>query len=213
MSATISNIVNGVADVSLRMEEDNSGVTGQLPTLEIRRISDGRYFDWDAVSAPYWKTSGGVKETRLIERTWLPGLYTKSWDQSIYDPNSVQTYAMIARNAVQGYELEVVEYHSFKLSYDLIGKSVMEADIYSSVPVGGSLAEFIARTYGLVQGDQFMDETQYAIFDGRPLMTSARIRVYSSTLSVGTDNDVIGTYRINAVWSGDQLNSYKVTSE
>ncbi len=213
MAGTITNVVNGKANIALRMVEDGSGVAGMSPTVEIRRLSDGKYFDWDASAAPFWKTSGGSRETRLLERSWLAGLYTKTWDQSLFDPDSIQTYATIARNTAPGYEIELVEYHSFIIDWAEGATSILEAPVYSSVHVSGSLAAVIAHTKGLANGEHFLDQTTYSVYEKQPLLLSGRMRIYSNPASVGTDNDVIATFRITSTWNNNQLQTYKVESE
>lgn len=52
---------------------------------------------------------------------------------------------------------------------------------------------------GLVHENIFIDNT---VFDSDNNLIKARIRIYSNSASVGTDNDILGTYRINANSSG-----------
>jgi hypothetical protein len=63
------------------------------------------------------------------------------------------------------------------------------------------------RLLGLTQENQYIDQTSY---NGAGHLTSARIRLYSNPSSVGTDSDVIATYTMTAVWSGDEMTSYKM---
>ena len=69
-----------------------------------------------------------------------------------------------------------------------------------------SLASTLARVLGLSHENYFLDQTVYA---GTKL-TSGRMRIYSVGSSVGTNNDVLATYTVTAVWDGDHLLSYKV---
>lgn len=53
----------------------------------------------------------------------------------------------------------------------------------------------IKRLLGLTHENIFIDQPAY---DSHGNMTSARLRIYSDPASVGTTNDVIGTYQISA---------------
>ena len=66
------------------------------------------------------------------------------------------------------------------------------------------------RILGLTQENQYLDQTVYTNYQGIKLLTSGRIRSYSSAGSVGTDNDVIAIYNITTTWNGDEMTSYKV---
>lgn len=69
-----------------------------------------------------------------------------------------------------------------------------------------SLLENQLRDLGLNKENQYIDQT---VFDGCKML-SARLRSYSNSSSVGTDNDVIATYQVNASFEGENLVSYKV---
>ncbi|GAG40881.1 unnamed protein product, partial [marine sediment metagenome] len=65
----------------------------------------------------------------------------------------------------------------------------------------------IKRLLGLVHENIFIDNPVYSS-DGD--LTSARLRIYSNPASVGTTNDVIGTYQITAPTSAPgQFTSWK----
>ena len=62
----------------------------------------------------------------------------------------------------------------------------------------GDLTEIynsVIRTLGLVHHNIFIDNP---VYDDNSNMVTARVRIYSSAGSVGTDNDVIETYLIQA---------------
>jgi hypothetical protein len=68
----------------------------------------------------------------------------------------------------------------------------------------------LLRMLGLLQENQYLDQTTYTIFNGQKLLSSGRIRTYSDAVSVGTTNNVIATYNITTTWNGDEMQSYKV---
>jgi len=94
--------------------------------------------------------------------------------------------------------------------------------IYNKLPAGtiASGGEYTAdltiikdnveRALGLVQENYYIDQTSYITYNGIKLMTSGRMRIYSSAGSVGTANDVIATYTITTDWTNDEMTSYKV---
>ena len=213
MSSTILNVVNEKVYITIKLEEDSVGLPGMSPMLELRRLSDGNYFDWTPGATSFWKTSGGTQTIAMLHKTWRPGLYVRSWDQSLYNPDAVETYVACVTNSVSGYEIESEELHSFQYSYQKSATAILEAPIYSSVHVEGSLAAVIAHTKGLANGEHFLDQTSYTVYEKQPLLLSGRMRIYSNSLSVGTDNDVIATFRITSTWTNNQLQTYKVESE
>lgn len=66
------------------------------------------------------------------------------------------------------------------------------------------------RILGLTQENQYLDQLVYTTYEGIKLLISGRIRVYSDASSVGTDSDIVAIYNITAVWSEDEMISYKV---
>jgi hypothetical protein len=73
-----------------------------------------------------------------------------------------------------------------------------------------SMATDVARLLGLTQENYYLDQTSYDTYNGIKLLTSGRMRIYSNAGSVGTASDVLATYTITAVWSNDELQTYKV---
>ena len=73
-----------------------------------------------------------------------------------------------------------------------------------------NLESCMFRALGLMQENQYLDQTTYINYQGIKLLTNGRIRSYSSAGSVGTDNDVIATYNITTTWDNDEMTSYKV---
>jgi hypothetical protein len=63
----------------------------------------------------------------------------------------------------------------------------------------GSFGGILQRMAGLVHENIYIDQP---VYDGDGNMTSARLRLYSNPASVGTVNDVIGTYQITAPGDG-----------
>jgi len=72
-----------------------------------------------------------------------------------------------------------------------------------------SMGIILQKILGLVQENFLMDNT---IFDESGNMTSARIRTYADSISVGTNSNIIDTYYIEATYDDNQLTSYKVTT-
>lgn len=79
-----------------------------------------------------------------------------------------------------------------------------------SIASQGEYTDTLLRVLGLLQENQYLDQTVYATYNGQKLLTSGRIRIYSSAASVGTNNNVIASYRITTSWSNDEMTSYKV---
>ena len=212
MSSTILNVVNEKVYITIKLEEDSVGLPGMSPMLELRRLSDGNYFDWTPGATTFWKTSGGTQAIAMLHKVWRPGLYVRAWDQSLYDPDAVETYVACVTNSISGYEIESEELHSFQLSYQRSAAAILNAPMNDYLMVG-SIGEAIAIIKGMVHGDHFLDETIYIDYDSQPLLVSGRMRIYSNPLSVGSDSDVIATFRITSTWTQSRLVTYKVVRE
>lgn len=91
------------------------------------------------------------------------------------------------------------------INVDSIVDGVWEA-VMADYETVNSFGHGIARMLGLQQENQYIDQHVYT--SGR--LTSARIRIYSSAGSVGTDSNVLATYTMTATYDGENLDSYKV---
>lgn len=74
-------------------------------------------------------------------------------------------------------------------------------------------AAMLQRILGLVQENYYLDQTSYIDYSGQKLLAGGRMRIYSDPSSIGTDDDVIATYIITPVWSGNELQTYKVEKQ
>lgn len=136
------------------------------------------------------KVYDGVSQTITIEHPWTTL------------PDTTSAYVILAQHQ------HVVEH---------IGEAVW--DVATTYPtVSGSmgtkfneLTDNVERALGLVQENYYIDNTTYTEYNGAQLMTAGRMRTYSESASVGTDNNVIAIYNIEASWTNDQMDSYKVT--
>lgn len=94
---------------SLFLDEDNDGITGASPTITIKRVSDGLYYDFNdnTFKASGWTTRQGT--LTQVDATNDPGLYTYSFDTSSLDDDDylIKTDLATATNAPQLSELRV----------------------------------------------------------------------------------------------------------
>jgi hypothetical protein len=215
MASVINAAVGDTITLGVHLTNGASGVLGQTPTAEIRRESDGWYFDFDAVSAPFWKTTGGSKEKALTERTWAPGFSSHQWDQSLYE-NAIQKYVVVYRNA-NPYPLLDIEEWVFKPGAAEIAVEVLEASLNAHYQVSGSVAEALAIIRGLCQQNFYLDETDH---NAEGLLIAGRIRLFIDSSKMpatdgGTETDgLVATYTINAeeeASDGCLVKWYKVT--
>lgn len=70
-----------------------------------------------------------------------------------------------------------------------------------------SVASMLQRVLGLVQENFSVDQ---AIYDGDNNLTSSRVRTYSDSSSIGSDNNVIATYQMTATYSESKMTFYKM---
>ena len=102
--------------LALQLLNQGAPITGQHPTVEIRRLRDGRYLNWAATVAPWWITVGGQKERLLVEKSWLPGLYQIPWEQNGYD-SGPEKYLIVYRNVSVDWPVEEIEYLTFTFEW------------------------------------------------------------------------------------------------
>ncbi|RLA02070.1 MAG: hypothetical protein DRQ42_01645 [Gammaproteobacteria bacterium] len=69
------------------------------------------------------------------------------------------------------------------------------------------------RMLGLMQENHHMDQTVYQTYNEIKQMTSARIRLYSDAVSVGTDSNVIATYLVTSTWTDDEMDDIKIVKQ
>lgn len=84
------------------------------------------------------------------------------------------------------------------------------ADRQTPGTIGGDyyqMLQAMPRMLGLSQENYFMDQTQY---DESGNLLSARLRLYTQSQSVGTDDNVMGTYEVTAHYDDNKLQDYKV---
>jgi len=137
----IVNSVNSKVMTGVMIKEYGVGITGLTPTVEIRRISDSKYFDFAAVGEPYWLSTGGQRERTLPPAPWFDGLYQWEFDQSVYDQDKIDTYEILYRND-SPYKLVATELMSFEQA-GLDVAAIREAVWKASMTPGGVQADMI----------------------------------------------------------------------
>jgi len=98
MSQTIVRHLGKVHPVEVTVKNAGSPVSGLTPTLEIRRMSDEKYFDFGAVAAPWFIDSGGTKQLTLSESTNVPGLYRYEFDSEAAELVTGDELSFIVQN-------------------------------------------------------------------------------------------------------------------
>jgi hypothetical protein len=106
------------------LTKNGAPLTGLAPTLELRRGSDDKYFDFAASVPPYWLSSGGAQTLVLPEVSWLPGYYRWTFDQGLYDSGQNE-YTAIYRNGspYSMLDIEIIAFsNEFTIDVSLIRK-------------------------------------------------------------------------------------------
>lgn len=109
-----------------------------------------------------------------------------------------------------------VGFYKYAFDVEAVGSDVYyvatdgDANTLTGVLLLGNLSEAnqkILRLLGLAQENQFIDNAAY---DGNGNLTSARLRIYSNAVDVGTTNSVLATYTISATYLGSSLATYEM---
>lgn len=90
----------------LLLTEDGLGVSGQFPTVEIRRNRDWYYIDFDTTS---FVDVGGVRERALYEHLDSTGFYSVEFDPMDFNETQAETYTIFYKNDSTDYPVYIVE--------------------------------------------------------------------------------------------------------
>lgn len=137
----------------------------------------------------------------------VPGIDSTAFTYHLFDPDNIEVGSSIGVNIIElGYGHYrssfapnktgvwiLVIYHSTYFPWGKTGSF----EIYTSD--FNTIAANLARALGLMQENYYLDET---IYDENNNLTYGRIRIYSDSISVGTDNNVIATYQVESEWTG-----------
>ena len=150
--------------------------------------------------------------------TLASGIDINEFSVDLFNPSGIEVSDSIGTNITElvngHYRVEftpdqvgtwyMVVYHA---QYFPWGKSD-DVQVYTSDI--SRIASELSRALGLTQENFHLCDTSYVDYQGASLLTSGKIRIYSVSGSVGSDNDIIGTYQISASYSEGKLVSYKV---
>jgi len=218
MAETHIKFVNDTVTLGVMMTRRGTPVTGETPTVEMRRMSDGRYWDWNTL---VWSTSPtGTKEATLVEKTWLGGFYTKTWDHGTTDPDAQGEYTAIYRNVGAPNDFTSIEIFYFRFDWSegagVIADQVWEEALADHLGTAGSAAEQLAIVRGMCQQNYILDNT---VHNSLGLLLEGRIRIFDTAANVpatggGSETTgLIATYNIETTpESGDQdlVDTYRV---
>lgn len=133
----------------------------------------------------------------------ISGIDTSTFTVYIYNPSGAEVSSLVSTSIVE------IGNGNYKLLFtpNVTGTWYINVTHPTYFPWGknddvqvynGDISDVydnVIRTLGLVHHNFYIDQTTY---DDYGNMTSARVRIYSDTSSVGTDNNVIETYLITA---------------
>ena len=175
----------------------NSGAPalGLSPTIRIRDVSDNSLLITDAVMSEVG--DGNYKYDYVAYD--LHKNYSIRCDGGVVLPAGERYTYGGNENYIEDIENSTLSDGVTGLEQDIaeVNANVLEVNT-NVLAVSASLVDVsndIKRLLGLVHENIFIDNPVYS---GDGDLTSARLRIYSNPASVGTINDVIGTYTISA---------------
>lgn len=160
-----------------------------------------------------------VEEFTVLDnnRNRISGIPINEFSAHLYDPSNNDIYdsttvtffelgdgnyrVNFTPNQVGNWFMDA--YHSIYFPWGKTNTIQVFANDFDSINI------ILEKILGLVQENFLMDNT---VYDENGNMTTARIRTYSNSLSVGTNNDIIESYNIEAIYTDNQLTSYQVTT-
>lgn len=96
----------------------------------------------------------------------------------------------------------LVTYHNIYFPWGKGGNCQIFANDFDTIQAT------VVRILGLTQENFYID---MVVNDTDGNMLSSRIRTYTNSTSVGTDNDILSEYNVNATYTNNLMDSYKVT--
>jgi hypothetical protein len=153
-----------------------------LTDLRIRRNSDGFIFDWNDSTFKNVGWTNIFTTMTEISQTNLPGYYKKdviesTWNDGLY----LIVFTYTGADKINGSK-----------EFQITNGKVLEEFASDSLV---TISDDQKRLLGLVHENIYIDES---IYDENNNMISARLRIYSNSLSVGTNSNIIATYRVTA---------------
>lgn len=134
---------------------------------------------------------------------FVPGIDTTSFIVNLFDPSGVEVSGTIPVTILE------LSNGSYRADYTPNGPGIWYMNVYhlTYFPWGKTddivvyeadltdIYQTVIRNLGLSHSNMLIDDT---IYDEHGNLISARVRIYSDAASVGTNNNVIDTYRIEA---------------
>jgi len=174
--------------------------TGLSPTIRIRNVSTGALI---------------ITDDSMTEVG--DGFY--KYNFAAYDPQTDYAIRCDGTSVLPDHERYVYAGNELSDEIDDINTNVLNLSasnpttedianaVWSKTLSGGKTAEYILlnnneylkRAVGLMHENIFLDQPSY---DSDNNLVSCRVRIYSDPSSVGTANNVIGTYQITATSAG-----------
>jgi hypothetical protein len=190
----------------------------QLKSLE--DDADGMTFP-DTHSHNTEVTLGGLVLARVIE---IINGYTITFEDGQYsvdivgantnymdvtNPNQVSLRSTNSAGLIRPDDFDIPSIADAVWDEDLIGHSG-SGTFGSEVQDQGGL---LLRILGLDQENFYIDQTQFISHEGASLMTQCRMRLYDSSVNVGTGSGVIATYQMVSTYLNGEMQTYKVTKQ
>lgn len=167
---------------------ENNPVTGLTGVVAIRRAADDKWYDfvageWDTVEG--WENLGPEHKQALADKG--DGTYAYEWDQGAADDSAEGVYEMT---------------YAVTAGEPYVGRQAGEVWRFSRETAQAVWEQAAAgRLLGLLGENQYLDEV---VADEEGRMTAGRLRLYAAAESVGTDENVVATYAIEATYEGSE---------
>jgi len=150
-----------------------------------------------------------------VSNNLVSGISLNEFSAHLFDPSDNEVYDSTSVNFTE------LGHGHYRVSFipNQVGNWMMVAYHGTHFPWGksntvqvfandfDSIALMLQKVLGLVQENFSVDMT---IYDENNNLTASRVRIYTNSGSVGTDNNVLETYLMTAEYSGLQMTSYKM---
>lgn len=175
---------------NIKRIEYSSQLNGITHYCVIRRDSDNLFLD--STSGTFITFSAPTCYLPMIEDTIIKGDYSYTDNRTVWQDGSYTTVVYLQYGDIPDH------YNDLKVAESTF---IINNDIQIGVNVGTIISIYndVKRILGLLHENIYMDE---AVYDEHGNLVSCRVRIYTDSISVGTNNNVLATYTITSQSSG-----------
>ena len=161
---TITRQLGSGHNLQLLMTKNGTGIAGQTPLVEVRRLSDNKYLDHSALVVPFWVTSGGVRQIVMPPVPWLSGAYSFFFNPLAVGISVYEVFDFIVTNTGT-YALTDIEHVIYEEMEDKVDGLVNMIVYLYKINRNRLKIDKVANTLTLYEDDQVTPLRVFNLYD------------------------------------------------